>query len=118
MISWIKTLTPLARVIAGAVLFVGVLVLVLSLTHCGDNREAAEQAKQTNRSGEAITAAASDAIETIGDRVATEKNIDDAVTDAQKDIADVQDPNVIRNIVIDGVCKQNSHRHDPACRVR
>lgn len=103
--------------IGGAILAV-LLAVILPLTMCHHDNTAEKQAEQTNRSGEAIAAAASGAIETIGNRTVTEQNVDNAVNVATENINNAQDATAVRNAVIAGVCGQSSHRHDPACRVR
>ncbi len=97
-----------------AVILLGGGFIVAKCT--GGNRQAEKQAEQTNRSGEAISAAASDAIGTITGRTVTDKTVDDAVDQAAKDIGNAEDADTIRNIVIASVCADPSHRNDPACK--
>lgn len=114
---WIKDhIGGYTRLFIGALVLVLIVCAILMLSHCGgSDTDIAKQAEQTTKSGEAIQAAASDAIDTIGDRVATEHNIDQAVTDAQRQIDTATDPETVRSIVVASVCKQASHRNDPAC---
>lgn len=100
----------------------GVLALlgtVFALGRCtgGDNDDAEQQARQTERSSEAVASAAADAIETIGDRAATEKTIDAAVTHTTQEIQNAPDSDAVRDAVLIGLCSRPSHRDDPACAV-
>lgn len=102
---------------AGLVIFIGVLILITA--KCGRIDHTAErQAEQTTRSGEAITAAATDAIQIIGDRAASDRTVDDAVTTAMKGIDDAKSVDDIRRAVVSSLCQQAAHSGDPACRVR
>lgn len=92
--------------------------VTLLLTQCGGNDDAAKQAQQTSKSGAAINAAASDAVNTITNRNATEDTIDQGLAAATEAIHNAKDTDTVRNAVLDSVCKQASHRNDPACRVR
>ena len=87
------------------------------LSRCGSNA-AQKQAEQTTASGEAVASAAAEAIEIIGNRTVTEADIDLAVGHVQEEIKNAPDPDTIRSTVIAGLCKQASHRNDPACAVR
>ncbi len=102
----------------GGVLALLLFGLIMTVKACGVDRTAERQAEQTTKSGQAITAAASDAIQIIGDRAASDKTIDAAVNDATKGIHDAKSVDDIRRAVIDGVCGQAAHRNDPACRMR
>jgi hypothetical protein len=97
---------------------VALLVALFALSRCGHDTTAQQQAGQTTRSGDAISNAASSAIETIGNRTATDATIDAVTINAQEEIANAQDAGAIRDAVVAGVCGSPSHRHDPACAVR
>jgi hypothetical protein len=100
----------------GAFLLFG---FVLTVKSCGRVDHTAErQVEQTTKSGQAITAAASDAIQIIGDRIVNDKTVDNAINDATKEINNAKNIDDVRRAVIDGVCQQKAHRFDPACRVR
>lgn len=76
------------------------------------------QAEQTNASGNAAADAAVAAINTIGNRNATDKDVDQIVAQIQGKIGDAQSVDDIRSTVIAGLCDQPSHSDDPACSVR
>lgn len=105
--------------------FFGLLALlalaILSIGYCAlhhrDNT-AQKQAEQTSRSGEATSNAAAAAIATIGNRTATDADIDAATANATKGIDNAQNLDDVRGAVLVGVCGQASHRNDPACRVQ
>lgn len=103
---------------------IGLILLVLfgggfALAKCTGGNDAAEaQAEQTTRSGEAIANAAEAAVETIGNRAVTEREIDQATMNVMEQIENAQDPAIIRDAVRNSVCGKPSHRNDPACAVR
>lgn len=101
--------------VAAIVVLVGVLLIV---TQCGHDDTAEQQVQQTNRSGEAAANAAEMAIDTLETRMITEHELDMAVQQAAEEIGDAQSVDAIRDIVLDSVCGQPSHRADPACRVQ
>lgn len=121
MIAWLAA--RVGQKAAKPVFFALMVVILLgggfTVAKCtGGNRQAEKQAEQTNRSGEAISAAASDAIDTITGRTVTDQTVDQAVDQATKEIGNAQDTDSVRSIVVASVCSQQSHRNDPACRVR
>lgn len=101
--------------VLGIVAVIAILGLVFALGRCSGDDGAAEQANQTNRSADAVAGAAEAAVETIGERQATEKTIDAAVAAAVMEIGNAENVDDVRNAVLDGLCGQNSHRNDPAC---
>lgn len=101
--------------IVGAVLLMGVLLFALGYFSRKDDHGQAEQAKQTTRSGEAISTAAQDAISIIGERVATDHNIDQATQQAVSEIGVATSADQVRDAVLQAVCQQKVHSHDPAC---
>jgi tRNA A37 N6-isopentenylltransferase MiaA len=118
MIAWLTAIvgSKLARpvLIGGTVLLV--VLLAFGLGYCSRDDDALEaQVEQTNRSGEAVADAAEMAIDTIGDRTATDAEIDDAVQRTVDRIAGAEDADAVRNAVITGLCGQREHRNDPAC---
>ena len=96
-------------------LLVGGIFLLGYCSRDDKSDELEAQVEQTNRSGEAIADAAEMAIDTIGDRVATESTIDEAVERTVDRIEGAQDADAVRNAVIAGLCSQREHRNDPAC---
>lgn len=108
-----------ARWVIG-IIIAGVLIAgIFALGRCsGDNNDAKQQAQQTTRSGEAVASAAADAVSTLEGRVADDKAIDAAVTNATQEIQNAQDADAVRATVVASLCKQNAHRNDPACRVQ
>ena len=110
-----KLAKPMMFMVLAALLIFGLLML----SHCGRSDDAAQQqAAQTTRSGEAVANAAQAAIEVIGERAATEKTVDQATAIAVKGVEDAQDPDAVRAVVVASLCRQASHRLDPACAVR
>lgn len=120
MITWLATIVgpKLARpVLIGltVLLLVGGIFLLGYCSRDDKSDELEAQVEQTNRSGEAIADAAEMAIDTIGDRVATESTIDEAVERTVDRIEGAHDADAVRNAVIAGLCSQREHRNDPAC---
>jgi hypothetical protein len=104
-------------VLAGLVIVV-MVVAGLAIRSCTRDNTAQRQAEQTTASGDAYANAAENAIDTIGNRVVTERDIDNAINNVQQEILNAQDPAAIRSAVLDSVCRSPSHRNDPACAVR
>lgn len=115
--AWIKSISTPAWIIAGLVLLI---ILGASLTMCSSdgNKQAAEQAKQTTNSGEAIADAAQDAVAKIETNRVTNQDIDAAVRETQENLDHAEDPDAIRAAVIAGVCGNPAHSRDPACKMR
>lgn len=107
--------TRLGKPAIVALLALALLALVFLLGRCTGRDDDTAQVEQTNRSGDAISHAAQDAIATIGDRTATEDAIDKAAEQVATQIGQAQSADEIRDAVLMGVCQQNSHRNDPAC---
>lgn len=109
----------LARPVAFGLLAALVLLMIFVVVRCQPrDTTAQQQAQQTTRSSDAIADAASGAIATIENRTITDADIDAATDAAVEDIANAQDPVAVRSAVLDRVCRQASHRNDPACAVR
>lgn len=117
--TWIRKLFTgeAAYWVLPVIAFIAMVGVIVMLDRCGPNKEA-EQAAQTTRSGEAISGAAQDAIETLEGRTVTEQNIDIAVEAATKEIDHAQDVDAVRAAVVRGLCQSPSHSDDPACIVR
>lgn len=79
---------------------------------------AERQAEQTTRSGQAVANAGAAAVAVVSTTAASEKAIDSAVNQTAKEIRNAQSPAAVRSAVVASLCKQDSHRLDPACRVR
>ena len=102
---------------------IGLVALLLigsgfGVARCSRDTTAERQAEQTNASGEAVANAAANAIAVIGKRAVTENDVDVAVGQIQEEIINAPDPDTIRSAVIAGLCQQDSHRLDPACKLR
>lgn len=99
-----------------ALLIVGVIFMLgrCSKDDYKDDYEA--QIEQTTASNNATVEAAQTAVQTLQNRTATEDAIDQAVEEAVKEIGDAADAAEVEAAVIATVCKQQSHRNDPACR--
>ena len=102
----------------GGIALAGVILLIIFGPGACSNRQAVEQARQTTRSGEAISNAAAEAIADIGNTTANESVIDEAVANTQEGIANAQDPAAVRAAVVQRLCADPRHRLDPACRMR
>lgn len=95
------------------------LGLVFTLARCTrPDNAVVEQATQTTRSGEAIANAAGAAVLTIDNRAVTERDIDTATAVITENIDNAQNYDAVRAAVVAGVCRQASHRNDPACAMR
>ncbi len=101
-------------------LYAIIAAMVLSALGIGkcvlDNR-AAEQAKQTTRSSEAIADAAEQAVGTIINTGNRENSINDVVSQAAKEIDNAPDPSTARAAALGAVCRLPEYTHDPACAV-
>lgn len=106
---------PITIALAALILLGG----TFALGRCtGGNTQAEKQAEQTVASGDAVSKAAAAAIGTIGNRNATDQDVDQAVAQIQGKIGNAQSVDDIRGTVIAGLCGQKSHRDDPACKVQ
>ncbi|MET0376402.1 MAG: hypothetical protein ABW128_19370 [Rhizorhabdus sp.] len=103
---WLKVGIPVLAIIA-------ILVLIAALWP--EDRTAEQQAIQTTRSAEAISKAAGNAIETIGDQVATEDRINVAVTQAAEEIDSAETADAVRDVVLERLCGTPAHINDAAC---
>lgn len=101
-------------------LFIGIvlLIIILSVGSCGRDRTAERQAEQTTASGQAANAAGAAAVNTVATVAAGEAAVDTETRKTLEIINESSDPVAVRGAVLDRLCKQNSHRLDPACRVR
>lgn len=95
------------------------LAAVFLLGKCdNDDDQIKAQVEQTNRSGEAISAAAEMAIDKLEDRTVTDSAVNAAVDQVKQEIGNAQSADAIRDAVVGGLCGQAEHRSDPACVVR
>jgi hypothetical protein len=120
MIKFLTRLVGAERAVPVLIFGLMLLLLIVSGTvySCTRPDDAAEQARQTTLSGEAIANAADNAVETVDNRAVTESDIDNAARTAMEEVGNATDLDSMRNAVLDGVCGQSSHYNDPACRVR
>lgn len=102
------------RIVAAACLFIAAMVLINRCTS-GDG---GKQAAQSAATAEALGNAAQATIQRVGDRVATEEEIDRTTARTMEEIGNAQDPDAIRAAVLDRLCAKASHRTDPACTMR
>lgn len=107
-----------ARLIVAVLVALVIGAFVLFLARRSHDDTPAVQAQQTTRSADAVSNAARDAIETIGNRTATDAVVDQATMDTVENINNAIDPFSVRDAVIAGVCRNPAHRNDPACAVR
>lgn len=115
----IEPIHKTARLFIIGLAVAAVIFAVFGLAQCGKNDRAVQrQAEQTAASAEAISDAAAVAINTIGNRAVTEKDINHATTIAVLEIGDAVDPDDVRAAVIRGVCRTAQHSTDPACTLR
>jgi len=117
IMKWLKSLPAYAWLLSTVVF---IIIVAASLSQCSSagDKQAAEQAKQTTNSGEAIADAAQDAVAKIETNRVTNQDIDAAVKETQENLEHAEDPDAIRAAVIAGVCGNPAHRSDPACKVR
>lgn len=94
------------------------LTIILAVGSCGRDRTAEKQAEQTAASGRAANAAGAAAVNTAASVAAGEAASDAETRRTMGEINESHDPDAVRNAVLDRVCKQDSHRLDPACRLR
>lgn len=108
---------------ARAVIVAGIIMLALLIAFmfgkCSDRSDdIATQIKQSNSSAEAYGDAVENAANRIGDRTATDRDIDNAVEQVKDKIGNAKDPAAVRDAVIDSLCRKPSHRDDPACAMQ
>lgn len=109
----------LARyVIIGVIVLILVLILFTAFQCQGwRGRSAVEaQARQTTASGEAIGKAGSNAVNVATDRALDDAKIDDDVSTAQERIDNAQNPDDVRNAVVDAMCVRDPSRRECAAR--
>jgi len=94
------------------------LVLILSVGKCGRDRTAERQAEQTSRSGAAAAQAGAEAVQIVTSQAAGEAAADRDTAQTVGVIHEATDADAVRRAVLERLCKQDSHRLDPACRVR
>ncbi len=108
-----------AKVVTVAGIIFLALLIAFLFGKCSDRSpDIAKQVEQSNSSAEAFGDAAEDAANMIGDRFATETDIDNAVEQVKDDIGNAKSPAAIRDAVLDSLCRKPSHRDDPACAVQ
>lgn len=107
-----------AKPVLFGMIAVVILIAMFAIARCSPDRTVQRQTEQTTASGEAIANAAQEAVQTITNRTATERDIDRATAQAMKEIDHAESADTVRDAVIAGLCGQASHRNDPACTVR
>ncbi len=106
-----------ARVVAFIAAAVIILIVILSVSKCG-NDKAVKQAEQTTRSSEAIADAASNAVGAVVKRTNAEKDIEAATAKAKEEIGNAASNAEIRAAVTNSVCLLPEYANDPTCKVR
>src|SRR5690606_4119202 len=101
-----------------ALLLLFVLFAVTQCTNWRADRRVAEQARQSERSAEAINEAARAAVNRVVEQDGAENSIDDAVAAAQKEINHAQSSDDVHAAVVRHWCMRPSNRNDAACKVR
>jgi Tfp pilus assembly protein PilX len=125
----IKTLKRVFGEKYGAVMFIAIVFLVvmimLAMSKCATmqkDRQISAQTKQGNASAEAITRAASEAVETVQGRGTTEQQIDAATEQAKREIGNAENSDEIRAAVLRALCGDGMQHHptrdDTACGVQ
>lgn len=112
--NWIKSVSPALWAIPAFILLIIVAVVVKQCTDDGD-KKAGYQAQQTQQSSQAIADAAKNAIATMEDREATDKNIAQAVQETKGQIQDAQSVEAIQSVVTASLCRREAYKADPAC---
>lgn len=110
------TLPKSLKIALPVLALVSIMLIVAALWP--EDKTAQEQAVQTTRSAEAISQAAEQAIERIGDNVATEEKITAESRQAAEEIDSAQNSEAIREAVLKALCPRASHANDPACATR
>lgn len=119
--NWL--VTKIGAKAARVVMIVGIVLLAAFIAfvfgRCSDRSgDIEEQIKQSNSSTEAYGDAVENAANRIGDRTATDRDIDNAVEQVKDKIGNAKDPAAVRDAVIDSLCRKPSHRDDPACAMQ
>ena len=91
-------------------------VAVLSVGYCSLNNRAAQQAKQTTRSSEAIADAAEQAVGVVINSNARDTSVDAVVTQAAKDIDNAPDDATRRAAALAAVCSLPEYSRDSRCK--
>lgn len=104
--------------VVGGALALVLLAVILSVGSCGRDKTAERQAEQTAASGQAANIAGANAVNVAASVAADEIAADARTRQTMETINESRDPDAVRNAVLDRVCKQDSHRLDPACRLR
>ena len=104
--------------IAVIILAWGALVVFGAFNDWRNRSAVTAQAEQTVASGEAINAAASEAVAVVVKRSDTENAIDAATAAAVEDIGNAETSDDVRAAVVAHMCMHNqASRNDPACAV-
>lgn len=98
--------------IAAAIVFV--IVCFIMLSRCRGNEPTPEEAAGVT--AEALGNAASMAVDTLGNRTATDREIDRATSIAMLEIDNAADAGTVRNVVVSELCGRAEFAADPACR--
>lgn len=117
LISWIATTKYYYAAIASVILVV-LLMLILAVGSCGRDRTKEKQVEQSAASANAASDAGANAVQVAASVAAKEATADEATRVTVREIEGAETADDIRSAVIDRLCKQPSHRLDPACRVR
>lgn len=116
MTEWLTAkLGAKAGLIIVCVALVALAAMILAIDRCTSRRAVADQAEQTTRSGEAIGAAASDAVEVVTNRSIAERDIEAATAQAREVIGNAVSASEVRTAVTSALCKRKEYANDPAC---
>jgi len=99
------------------VLIVTALLSTLGIAKCTYDNRVAEQAKQTERSSEAISDAAADAIAVVTNRADADADIDNVVSAAAKEIDDAPNATVAYDAALRAACLLPAYNRDPSCQL-
>jgi hypothetical protein len=99
------------------VLLAVLAVVILSIGSCLFDKGAADQAKQTTKSSEALADAAEKSLETVVNANSRDASIDTLVTQTAEGIDNAPDAATARAVALGAVCRMPEYITDPACKV-
>lgn len=103
------------RLITILAVIVFIVVCFVLLTRCNRGNEPTPE-EAASVTAEALGNAASMAVDTLGNRTATDREIDRATSIAMLEIDNAADADDVRNAVIASLCERAEYVADPACR--
>jgi len=93
------------------------LLSMLGVAKCAYDSRVAEQAKQTERSSEAISDAAQNAVAIVTNRADADADIDNVVSAAAKEIDDAPNATIAYDAALRAACLLPAYSRDPSCQL-